>query len=76
MFNNLTDKLHDALRKLRGVASLSESNISEAMNDVRTALLDADVNREVADGFIEEVQKSCLGKPVGTGVLDCPRTNG
>lgn len=64
MFNNLTDKLHDALRKLRGVASLSESNISEAMQDVRTALLDADVNREVAENFIEDVRKSCLGSDV------------
>lgn len=64
MFNNLTDKLHDALRKLRGVASLSESNIAEAMDDVRTAMLDADVNREVVDEFISEVQKSCLGSDV------------
>ena len=64
MFNNLTDKLHDALRKLRGISSLSESNMAEAMNDVRTALLDADVNREVAEGFIEDVQKSCLGSNV------------
>ena len=64
MFNNLTDKLHDALRKLRGVASLTEANISEAMQDVRTALLDADVNREVAEWFIGEVRKECLGSDV------------
>ena len=64
MFNNLTDKLQDAFRKLRGVASLSESNISEAMDDVRTAMLDADVNREVVEEFIAEVQKGCLGSNV------------
>jgi len=64
MFQNLTDKLQDALRKLRGVASLSESNISEAMADVRTALLEADVNREVAEEFINGVSKDCLGEDV------------
>lgn len=64
MFNNLTDKLQEALRKLRGVASLSESNISEAMQDVRTALLEADVNHEVAEEFIAGVSKECLGENV------------
>lgn len=64
MFNNLTDKLQEALRKLRGVASLSESNISEAMQDVRTALLEADVNHEVAEEFIAGVSRDCLGEDV------------
>lgn len=64
MFQDLTDKLQGALRKLRGLSSLSESNISEAMADVRTALLEADVNREVAEDFIRDISAECLGKDV------------
>lgn len=64
MFNNLTDKLQEALRKLRGVASLSESNIAEPMKEVLNALLEADVNREVAEEFVAGVSKECLGEDV------------
>ncbi len=64
MFSNLTDKLQDALRKLRGVASLSENNIAAAMSDVRTALLEADVNHEIVDDFIQDISKDCLGEAV------------
>ena len=64
MFNNLTDKLQEALRKLRGVASLSESNIAEPMKEVLNALLEADVNREVAEEFVANVSKECLGENV------------
>ena len=49
MFDNLTNKLQDALKKLRGQAVISESNIAPAMNDIRDALLEADVNIEIAD---------------------------
>ena len=44
MFDNLTNKLQDALKKLRGQAVISESNIAPAMNDIREALLEADVS--------------------------------
>ena len=64
MFESLTDKLHYAFRKLTGTAQISESNMSEAMGEVRNALLSADVNYEVANQFIEEVRKECLGQDV------------
>ncbi|MBP5299815.1 MAG: signal recognition particle protein [Victivallales bacterium] len=64
MFESLTDKLHSAFRKLTGNAQLSESNMAEAMAEVRNALLDADVNYEIANQFIEEVKKECLGQDV------------
>ena len=48
MFHSLTDRLQGALKRLRGQAALSESNIAEAMNDIREALLEADVNIAVA----------------------------
>ena len=64
MFSNLTDKLQGALRKLRGQAVISEANIAEAMSDIRSALLDADVNISVADEFVESVKQECLGENV------------
>lgn len=64
MFESLTDKLHYAFRKLTGTAQISESNMSEAMGEVRNALLSADVNYEVANQFIEEVKQECLGQDV------------
>ena len=44
MFESLSDKLHDVFRKLRGQSTLTESNIVDAMREIRLALLDADVN--------------------------------
>ncbi|MGN0892749.1 MAG: signal recognition particle protein [Oligosphaeraceae bacterium] len=64
MFDSLTDKLHSAFRKLTGNAQLTQKNISEAMEEVRNALLSADVNYEVAEGFVHQVGQECLGEAV------------
>lgn len=64
MFDALSDRLHGIFRKLRGESRLSESNIAEAMRDIRLALLEADVNIGVADEFISSVRESCLGQEV------------
>ncbi len=64
MFDNLTDKLQETFRKLRGQARLTEANIAEAMREIRIALLEADVNLKVAREFIEEVRQDCLGEAV------------
>jgi len=64
MFDNLTGKLQDVLKKLRGQAVLSESNVAEAMTEIRAALIDADVNLEIADEFIATVRQACLGTDV------------
>ena len=61
MFENLTDKLQKVFRKLSGQGILTESNVSEAMDQIRDALLDADVNYNVVKEFTEEVRKDCLG---------------
>ena len=42
MFESLSDKLHDVFRKLRGQSTLTETNITDAMREIRLALLDAD----------------------------------
>ena len=64
MFDSLSDKLHAVFKKLRGESRLSESNIAEAMREIRLALLEADVNIEVATAFIEKVKNDCLGQEV------------
>lgn len=64
MFESLSDKLHDVFRKLRGQSTLTEENISEAMREIRLALLEADVNLKVASEFIEAVKRDCTGQDV------------
>jgi signal recognition particle subunit SRP54 len=64
MFESLSDKLHDVFRKLRGQSTLSEANISDAMREIRLALLDADVNVRIASEFIEGVRSECVGSEV------------
>lgn len=64
MFESLTDKLGSALRNLRGVGKLSEDNMAEALKEVRTALLSADVHFKVAREFVDRVQTACVGQEV------------
>lgn len=64
MFENLSDKLHEAFRTLRGNSTLTDKNISDALAEIRQALLEADVNIEVARDFITSVKESCLGDAV------------
>lgn len=68
MFEALTDKLSNALRNLRGVGKLTEENMAEALKEVRTALLSADVHFKVAREFVERVQAQCVGQDVLRGV--------
>jgi signal recognition particle subunit SRP54 len=68
MFESLTDKLGQTLRNLRGVGRLSEANVAEALQEVRNALLAADVHFRVAREFIERVQAQCAGQDVLKGV--------
>ena len=64
MFDNLSDKFHDAFKALRGQARLTEANISDALREIRLALLEADVNIKVAREFIETVKADCIGSDV------------
>ena len=65
MFENLTDKLQRAFKTLRGQGTLTEENIAEALRAIRVALLEADVNLNVARDLIEHIR----AKAVGTEVL-------
>ncbi len=64
MFENLTDKLSGALRSLSGRGKISEANVREAMATVETALLEADVHREVVQTFCRDVVEEALGTEV------------
>ncbi|HEY3862492.1 MAG TPA: signal recognition particle protein [Verrucomicrobiae bacterium] len=64
MFDGLSQKLQTAFRNLRGLGKISESNVGDALREVRMALLDADVNFKVARDFIEEVKNKSLGAEV------------
>ena len=64
MFGRLSDKLQDVFKNLRGQGRISESNIADALREVRLALLDADVNFQVAKDFIARVKEKALGESV------------
>lgn len=64
MFESLTDRLEGVFKKLRGHGILSEENIDEAMREVRTALLEADVNFSVARDFVAGVTEKAIGREV------------
>ena len=68
MFENLTDRLESAFKKLRGHGKLTEENIQEAMGEVRTALLEADVNFGVVKEFIASVTAKAIGQEVLTSL--------
>ncbi|WP_028579869.1 signal recognition particle protein [Desulfogranum japonicum] len=64
MFENLTDRLDNVFKKLRGHGKLTEENIQEAMGEVRKALLEADVNFKVVKDFIASVTEKAVGQEV------------
>jgi len=64
MFEGITRGLSDALKKLRGRGRISEANVRDGMREVRKALLEADVNFNVANEFIKEVTEKSVGEAV------------
>ena len=64
MFDSLTDKLSSIFKKLRGHGKLSEENISEALKEVRLALLEADVNFKVVKDLIDRIRSRAVGQEV------------
>ena len=64
MFEDLTSKLEGIFKKIRGQGRLSESNIKDALKEVRRALLEADVNYKVVKDFIAQVEAKAIGQDV------------
>lgn len=64
MFSRLSDKLQDVFKDLRGHGRISEKNITDALRDVRMAMLEADVHFQVAKDFIARIKEKALGEEV------------
>ncbi len=64
MFDQLSDRLRETLKRVRGKARLTEDNIGKAMREVRIALLEADVSLPVVKAFIAQTRERALGRDV------------
>ena len=67
-FESLSEKLQNVFKKLRGKGRLSESDVKEAMKEVKMALLEADVNFKVVKQFTKTVQEKAIGQDVMNGL--------
>ncbi len=68
MFENLSERLERSFKSLKGEGRITEINVAETLKDVRRALLDADVNYNVAKKFTDTVKETALGRNVLTAV--------
>ena len=68
MFDNLSEKLERSFKVLKGEGKITEINVAQTMKEVRRALLDADVNYNVAKHFTDTVKEKALGQNVITSV--------
>lgn len=64
MFENLGDRLQNAINKIKGYGKITEENISDVTREIRLALLEADVNYKVVKEFINSVKEKALGEEV------------
>ncbi len=64
MLEEFTEKINEVFRKLRGLATINEKNISEPLREIKRVLLEADVNYKVVKSLIDEVQIKSLGQDV------------
>ena len=64
MFENLGDRLQNAIDKIKGYGKITEDNISDMTREIRLALLEADVNYKVVKEFINNVKEKALGEEV------------
>lgn len=64
MFDDISQKLDRALKKVTGQGRISENNVSDTLREIRRVLLDADVNYKVAKQLIDDVKQKAMGKEV------------
>jgi len=64
MFEYMGDRISSAIKNIRGMGKITESNINDAMKEIRMALLEADVNYSVVKEFINKVKEKALGAEV------------
>ena len=68
MFENLSEKLQRSFKSLRGQGTLTDDNINDALREIRLALLESDVNLDVARDLIEKIRAKALGTEVTTAL--------
>ncbi|HEY5382038.1 MAG TPA: signal recognition particle protein [Acidobacteriaceae bacterium] len=68
MFENLSEKLQRSFKSLRGQGTLTDENINDALREIRVALLESDVNLNVARDLIEAIRAKALGAEVATAL--------
>ncbi len=68
MFEYMGDRLSKAIKNIRGMGRITEENITEAMREIRMALLEADVNYQVVKEFIANVKEKALGMDVAKSI--------
>ena len=68
MLENLGNRFQDIFKKVRGHGKLSESNIKDALREVKMSLLEADVNYKVVKDFINKIQEKAIGTEVIRGI--------
>ncbi|HXC94470.1 MAG TPA: signal recognition particle receptor subunit alpha, partial [Edaphobacter sp.] len=68
MFENLSDKLQRSFKSLRGQGTISDENISEALREIRLALLESDVNLTVVNELVEHIRTRAIGEKVATAL--------
>ncbi len=68
MFDELSQRFEEAVKSLRGQASISDTNVEGALKDVRRALLEADVSLPVVREFVDEVRRKAVGTEVVRGI--------
>ena len=64
MFEYMGDRISNAIKNIRGMGRITEENISDAMREIRMALLEADVNYQVVKEFVNKVKEKALGEDV------------
>ena len=68
MFETLSEKLTESLRRIRGLARITEENIEDTLLEIRSNLLEADVHYQVTKQFLARVKEKALGKEVTPGI--------
>ena len=68
MFENLSTKLQQSFKNLRGQGTLTDDNINDALREIRLALLEADVNLEVVKSVIDHIRAKSLGADVAAAL--------
>src|SRR5215475_10251128 len=68
MFESLSERLESAFKQIKGQGRITELNIAATVKDIRSALVDADVNYKIAKEFTDKIREKALGEKVITAI--------